>query len=263
MTPPITTVFFDLGDTLWHFPNMPPREFIRKETVRRLRELLATWGHHFEGERFYLGRDIRLAVEEETSRAFHGDCVDPNYPELCRRVAARHDLSLTREQSEELWEAWNLGGAFLGRELFPDVLPTLQWLKERSYRLGAVTNRGYSGPRFHEEMRDLGLTDLFESTVVSCEIGYMKPHPRIFQYALKSLGAAAEETAMVGDSLHADVEGAKTLGMTAIWRRPVIGEPLEMTEDEPEPGPAEPDYTVESIGDLKSLPLFAGAMTPR
>ena len=118
MTPPITTVFFDLGDTLWHFPNMPPREFIRKETVRRLRELLATWGHHFEGERFYLGRDIRLAVEEETSRAFHGDCVDPNYPELCRRVAARHDLSLTREQGEELWEAWNLGGAFLGRELF-------------------------------------------------------------------------------------------------------------------------------------------------
>ena len=61
----------------------------------------------------------------------------------------------------------------------------------------------------------------------------------------------------------ADVEGAKTLGMTAIWRRPVIGEPLEMTEDEPEPGPAEPDYTVENIGDLKGLPLFAGAMTPR
>src|SRR5438034_5514361 len=155
MRPRITTVFFDLGDTLWHFPNMPPRELIRKETVRRIRELLATWGHHFEGERFYLGRDIRLAVEEETSRAFHGDCVDPNYPELCRRVAARHDLSLTREQGEELWEAWNLGGAFLGRELFADVLPTLQWLKERGYWLGAVTNRGYSGPRFHEEMRDL------------------------------------------------------------------------------------------------------------
>ena len=36
-----------------------------------------------------------------------------------------------------------------------------------------------------------------------------------------------------------------------------------MTEDEPEPGPAEPDYTVENIGDLKGLPLFAGAMTPR
>ena len=122
MTRSITTAFFDLGDTLWHFPNMPPREFIRKETVRRIRELLASWDYHFEGERFYPGRDIRLAVEEETSRAFHGDCVDPNYPELCRRVAARHDLDLTAEQGQELWEAWNLGGAFLGRELFPDSI---------------------------------------------------------------------------------------------------------------------------------------------
>jgi len=259
----ITTVFFDLGDTLWHFPNMPPRELIRKETVRRIRELLAGWDHHFEGERFYLGRDIRLAVEEETSRAFHGDCVDPNYPELCRRVAAEHDLDLTAQQGEELWEAWNLGGAFLGRELFPDVLPTLHWLKERGYRLGAVTNRGYSGPRFHDEMRDLGLTDLFEATVISCDVGYMKPHPRIFQYALKRMGVDAEETVMVGDSLRADVEGAKTLGMTAVWRRPPADEPVEETTDEPEPGSVEPDYTIGNIGELKGLSLFADALAPR
>jgi HAD superfamily hydrolase (TIGR01662 family) len=263
MTPRVTTVFFDLGDTLWHFPNMPPRELVRKETVRRIRELLASWGHHFEGERFYLGRDIRLSVEEETTRAFHGECVDPNYPELCRRVAARHELALTPEQGEELWEAWNLGGAFLGRELFPDVQPTLEWLRERGYRLGAVTNRGYSGPRFHEEMWELGLTDLFETTVISCDVGYMKPHPRIFQYALEHMSAEAAETVMVGDSLRADVEGAKTLGMTAIWRRPVTGEPLEATEDEPEPGPIAPDYTIDNIGELKMLPLFADAATAK
>ena len=263
MRPRITTVFFDLGDTLWHFPNMPPRELIRKETVRRIRELLATWGHHFEGERFYLGRDIRLAVEEETSRAFHGDCIDPNYPELCRRIAAEHDLALTPHQGGELWEAWNLGGEFLGRELFPDVLPTLQWLKDRGYRLGAVTNRGYSGPRFHEEMRYLGLTDLFETTVISCDVGYMKPHTRIFQYALERMRVDAEETVMVGDSLRADVEGAKALGMTGIWRRPVTGEPVETTEDEPEPGAVEPDYTIDAIGELMDLPLFVDALTPR
>jgi HAD superfamily hydrolase (TIGR01662 family) len=256
MPPRITTVFFDLGDTLWHFPNMPPRELVRKETVRRIRELLSSWGHHFEGERFYLGRDIRLAVEEETSRAFHGDCVDPNYPELCRRVAARHELDLTPEQGEELWEAWNLGGAFLGRTLFPDVIPTLQWLRDRGIRLAAVTNRGYSGPRFHEEMRDLGLTDLFEATVISCDVGYMKPHPRIFHQALERTGVEAAETVMVGDSLRADVEGAKTLGMTAVWRRPVTGEPVEETEDAPEPGPIAPDYTIDNIGELKTLPLF-------
>jgi HAD superfamily hydrolase (TIGR01662 family) len=162
-----------------------------------------------------------------------------------------------------LWEAWNLGGAFLGRELFPDVLPTLQWLREAGYRLGAVTNRGYSGPRFHEEMEDLGLADLFETTAISCDFGYMKPHPRIFQYALEQMGAEAAEAVMVGDSLRADVEGAKTLGMTAIWRRPVTGEPLEATEDEPEPGPIAPDYTIDDIGELTTLPLFSGAAAPK
>jgi HAD superfamily hydrolase (TIGR01549 family) len=259
MAPRITTVFFDLGDTLWHFPNMPPREIVRKETVRRIRELLSSWGHHLEGERFYLGRDIRLAIEEETTRAFHGDCVDPNYPEICRRIAAQHGLDLTPEQGEELWEAWNLGGAFLGRVLFPDVIPTLQWLRDRGVRLAAVTNRGYSGPRFHEEMRDLGLTELFEATVISCDVGYMKPHPRIFHDALERLGVEAEETAMVGDSLRADVEGAKMLGVTAVWRRPVAGEPVEETEDEPEPGRVVPDYTIDAIGELKGLPIFDDA----
>lgn len=252
-----TTVLFDLGDTVWHFPNMPPREVVRRETVSRIRQLLASWGQDMDGERFYLGRDIRLAVDEETSRAFHGDCLDPGYPELCRRIAGRHGLELNREQGEELWEAWNLGGAFLGRVLFPDVIETLRWLQQRGYRLGAVTNRGYSGPRFHEEMRDLGLTDLFEATVVSCDVGYLKPHPRIFQYALDAMQIEAGEAAMVGDSLRADVEGAKTVGMTAVWRRPVAGEPVEATEDEPEPGPVSPDYTIDSIGELRGLPIFS------
>jgi HAD superfamily hydrolase (TIGR01662 family) len=256
MAPNITTVFFDLGDTLWHFPKMPPRETVRKETVGRIRKLLESWGEPFEGDRFYLGRDIRLAVDAETSRAFHGDCVDPNYPELCRRIAAQHDLDLSAEQGEELWEAWNLGGAFLGRELFPDVLPTLGWLRGRGTRLGVVTNRGFSGPRFHEELRDLGLEDLFEATVISCDLGYMKPHPRIFEHALELVNATPQETAMVGDSLRADVEGAKALGMTAIWRRPVVGEPLEATEDIPEPGQVVPDYTIDTIGDLRDLPIF-------
>ena len=43
MTGP-TAVLFDLGDTLWHFPKMPPRDAIRGETVRRISSLLNRWG---------------------------------------------------------------------------------------------------------------------------------------------------------------------------------------------------------------------------
>lgn len=259
----INVVFFDLGDTLWHFPAMPPVEIIRGETMKRVSALVRSWGYEVDGERAYLARDIRFAIEEETSRAFHGDCIDPGYPDICRRVAARHGLNLTPEQGRALWEAWNLGGAFLGRRLYPDVLDTLRWLRRRGYRLGAITNRGYSGLRFHQEMRDLGLAKLFEVTVISCDVGYMKPHPRIFQYALEAMDVEAAESVMVGDSLRADVEGAKTVGMLAVWRRPSTAEPVEATEDEPEQvGPVQPDYVIETIGELRSLPLFIAPGEP-
>lgn len=254
----ITAVLFDLGDTLWHFPSMPDVNLIRGETVRRLAGLLKSWGEEVTNERRMLGRDIRLAVERETHAAFHGDCVDPGYPELCRRVARQHGMELTPEQGEELWEAWNLGGKFLGRTLFPDVLDTLRWLRDRGFRLGAVTNRGYGGPRFHEEMRDLGLADLFETVVLSCDAGYMKPHPRIYEATLESMSLDPKATAMVGDNVRADVEGAKALGMTAIWRRPPLDEPVEASADPPEiEGDVQPDYTIDNIGEMRDLPPFA------
>ncbi len=259
----VTAVLFDLGDTLWHFPNMPQREVIRGETVARISRLLRSWGYPMSGDRRMIGRDIRLAIEEETERAFHGNCVDPGYPEICRRVAARHGMQLTPEQGEELWEAWNLGGRFLGRKLFPDVLDTLRWLSDCGYRLAAVTNRGYSGPRFHEEMQELGLSDLFEVLVISCDVGYMKPHPRIFQVALEQLGVEALAAVMVGDSLRADVAGARALGMTAVWRRPRADEPVEATTDLPEPGPIAPDYVIENLAELKELPVFREAPSPK
>jgi len=258
MTRRITAVLFDLGDTLWHFPNMPPHEAIRKETVRRFRRLLEGWGIVFRDELRFLGRDIRLAVEEETERAFWGDCISPNYPLLCKEVASRFGLDLSDSQAEELWDTWNLGGPFLGRQLFPDVIDTLQWLRDCGYRLGAVTNRGYSGPHFQAEMRGLGLSDLFEVVSISCDVGYMKPHPRIFQHALDAMGLPPQETMMVGDNLRADVAGAKALGMIAVWRRPPLGEPVEETADPPgTEGEIAPDYIIDNIADLAGLPILS------
>lgn len=257
MTARITAVLFDLGNTLWHFPDRPPQDVVAAETRRRIFGLLRRWGFEVTPERFFLARDIRAATEEATGEAFHGDCRDPGYPDVCRRVSAGHGLALTPEQSEELWEAWNLEGAFVGRTLFPDVLETLRWLKERGYRLGSVTNRGWDGLRFQQEMRELGLAELFEVVAMSCQVGYLKPHPRIFQHALDHMGIEPEAAVMVGDSLRGDVEGAQALRMTAVWRPPAPREDARETEDRPEP-PASvvPDYVIETLSDLKGLPIF-------
>ena len=215
----IKNVLFDLGDTLWHFPKMPAAQDIRMETVRRISNVLQSWGVPMEGELRFLGRDIRLGVEKVDRAAYESDCVSPDFNEAVRQIVAEKGLQISYEQAAQLWDAWNLGGLMLGRTMFDDAYPTLDWLKSNGIRIGCVTNRVFGGPRFREELRELGLDQYFESVSVSCDMGYMKPHPKAYQYALDEMKIDARETAMVGDSLRADIEGAQALGMLGIWRR--------------------------------------------
>lgn len=260
----ITAVFLDLGETLWHFPKMPPREIIRGETVHRISELLRSWGVEPAGELFFLGRDIRLAIEQATEEAYWGDLVSPDYPQVAKQVAAEKGVTISDEQAVQLWHTWNLGGIFLGREIYAGVIETLRWLRERGYRVGSVTNRGLGGEPFRDELQHHGLLDLFEVLSISCEVGYLKPHPRIFQHALDALGVEPEEAVMVGDSLRADIGGAKALGMTAVLKR----NNAAGTENDPEKdmgGPeegerqdqAEPDFVVDELWELTTLPILA------
>ena len=260
----IKAVLFDLGETLWHFPKLPPREIIRGETVHRISELLRSWGVEPAGDLFFLGRDIRVAIEQATEEAYWGDLVSPNYPQLAKQVAAEKGLTISDEQAVQLWQTWNLGGIFLGREIYPGVIDTLGWLRERGYHVGSVTDRGLGGELFREELRHHGLLDLFEVLSISCEVGYLKPHPHIFQHALDALGVGPEETVMVGDSLRADVGGAKALGMTAVLKRNSATEAEKDPEkdmgrpEKSEPrDPAEPDFVVDDLWELTALPIFA------
>jgi FMN phosphatase YigB (HAD superfamily) len=253
----IRAVLFDLGDTLWHFPNMPPHIAVKQETVRRVCDLLRRWGIEPDGPLFFLGRDIRIAVEEETERAYRTDLVSPDYPALCRQVAARLGLTISDGQTAELWDAWNLGGQFFGRTLFPDALDTLRWLQERGFKVGAVTDRAYGGPRFMAELEEYGLEPYLQVVTISSNVGYLKPHPKIFQHALDALAVEAEETMMVGDSLRCDVAGAKGLGMVAVWKRPPLDEPTEVGADKVDvKGEIAPDYIIDNLWELTQLPIL-------
>ena len=253
----IKAVLFDLGDTLWHFPNMPPPLAVKQETVRRVSDVLRGWGIEPEGPLFFLGRDIRIAVEEETERAYRTDLVSPDYPALCREVAARLGLTVNARQTEELWDAWNLGGQFFGRTLFPGALDTLRWLQERGFKVGAVTDRAYGGPRFLAELEECGLDGYFKVVTISSNVGYLKPHPEIFQHALDALAIEAEETMMVGDSLRCDVAGAKGLGMIAVWKRPPLDEPTEVGTDKVDvEGEIAPDYIIDNVWELTELGIL-------
>jgi putative hydrolase of the HAD superfamily len=166
----------------------------------------------------------------------HGLTLDSDrYPEA--RAAAIEKLSGERDlvHDEEVWVAFTeqivlgMGADPAGaracavdmvREwerhenftLYEDALPVLADLRARGIRIGLVTN----GQRDLDEFVRHHRLEV-DAMVGSKAHGRIKPHPSIFVAALRQLEVAPEEAAMVGDSYEDDIEGARALGMRAIF----------------------------------------------
>jgi putative hydrolase of the HAD superfamily len=112
----------------------------------------------------------------------------------------------------------------------------------KRYKLGIVSN--FAIPECVDKLLERhGLEKLFDVVVVSGAVNKRKPSPEIFEEALKKLGITAEKTVFVGDTVDADIEGAKSAGMKAIFieRRP-----------QKEVESACPDLTIKGLGELLS-----------
>lgn len=94
--------------------------------------------------------------------------------------------------------------------------PTLARLKREGYKLALVSNYAHT-PVLRDALTRLGLAEHFDAFVVSADVGYLKPHARIFEAALETLGVPAEDAVMVGNDPTCDVEGAKKAGIKAVW----------------------------------------------
>jgi putative hydrolase of the HAD superfamily len=96
--------------------------------------------------------------------------------------------------------------------LYEDSLPVLDELRRHGLKIGLVSN----GQRDLEEFAAHHALDA-DAMVGSKAHGRTKPHPSIFVAALEALEVAPHEVAMVGDSLEDDIEGARALGIRAIF----------------------------------------------
>ena len=90
-------VLFDLGNTLWHIPERPSVDEIRKETVRRIYGLLGSWGVKPERELRFLGRDIRLAIGAADKAAYESDQLSPDIPALVQKLVGTKGLDISLE----------------------------------------------------------------------------------------------------------------------------------------------------------------------
>ena len=70
----------------------------------------------------------------------------------------------------------------------------------------------------HALMQAIGKHGLrFEGVLTSEMVRAYKPDPKIFEHALALIGVDAHRAMHVGDSLHSDVAGASSAGITATW----------------------------------------------
>lgn len=99
----------------------------------------------------------------------------------------------------------------------PGAVETLAALRERGLKLALVSN--YDG-RLHRVVAELGLGRFFDAVLVSSEVGWAKPSPRIYAAALAALRLAPAEALMVGDRLREDVAGARAAGLRALLYDP-------------------------------------------
>ena len=70
--------------------------------------------------------------------------------------------------------------------------------------------------RLPEIIRGLGASSRFEGVITSARVGVRKPHPGIFEAALRLAGTPVDATIYVGDSVKHDVQGARGVGMGSI-----------------------------------------------
>jgi putative hydrolase of the HAD superfamily len=96
---------------------------------------------------------------------------------------------------------------------YPEVVGTLARLRADGARLAVVSNWDVS---LHDVLERTGLRRLVDAVVISAELGVAKPDPAIFHAALERLGADAGGAVHVGDSLEADVAGARAAGLEAV-----------------------------------------------
>ncbi|HDZ06454.1 hypothetical protein LCGC14_0052290 [marine sediment metagenome] len=198
----VTDVFFDLDHTLWDFD---------KNSAFTFQKIFNEQNVALELEDFlevYMPANLKfwkLFREEKITKA------QLRYQRLksvfdTMGYAASDDLILLLSD-----EYINNLSSF--NTLFPNAIEVLNYLKPK-YKLHIITN-GFQEVQA-KKLVNSGIHSYFDQIIDSETAGVKKPNPIIFNLALNRAGAIPEKSLMIGDSLEADIIGAKSVGFNTI-----------------------------------------------
>ncbi len=127
-----------------------------------------------------------------------------------RRVVARATGCDDPDYFEGLFRYFGSPRAY---QLAPGLEACCLELCSSGVKLGIISN---ADTRTHRVIEGLGLSQLVDVVLLSAELSWDKPDPRIFHEACQLLDVAPKHTLHVGDSLECDVQGARGAGLRAL-----------------------------------------------
>jgi putative hydrolase of the HAD superfamily len=202
-------LFFDLDHTLWDF---------EKNAAETIYTLYDTFGLHqfgkFSSTDFYKKYS---AINHRMWRQYHEGKITQEQLRVQRFEQTLTKLGLEPEQvPADLHEAFTTLCP-TKTALFPYTHETLAYLKNK-YVLHIITN-GFKEVQAIK-MASSNLHQYFAEVITSECAGCSKPDTKIFQHALSLAGVKAADCLMIGDSLEADILGAKNAGIDQVFFNP-------------------------------------------
>lgn len=206
----IKFIYFDLDNTLWDFKR---NSDISLEKVYR--EKISPLGD--PSIDFPSFKEVYEKYNHALWRAYERGEVKSEQLQVTRFQKTIEELGITSVgKGEELNHFYTQNLVKLPH-LMPKAKEILDYLSP-NYNLGILSN-GFKNLQYMK-MNHSDIIHYFNPIITSDQIGFNKPHPEIFHYAIEKTGLSPKEIAYVGDDYLVDTVAANQRGITGILLDP-------------------------------------------
>jgi putative hydrolase of the HAD superfamily len=201
-------VFFDLDETLWDFKTNS------YDTILEVFEMYRLEGLGLKSKAFYARYCIHNNYYWEL---FRNGNIRREELRIIRFIKTLQDFNVTDEVLAKGLSESYLKILPTKTRLHSDAVDVLKYLKQK-YALHIITN-GFEEVQFMK-LQYSGIINFFRYIITSEMAGSQKPNRAIFKYAFERANASALNSIFIGDSIEADIHGAKGVGMDYILFNP-------------------------------------------
>ncbi|WP_027375997.1 YjjG family noncanonical pyrimidine nucleotidase [Kaistella palustris] len=203
----IQHIFFDLDNTLWdHRRNayLTLKEIFKKEDISEK--------YNLDFEDFH---KEYFTINERLWEQIRDGEITKDYLREHRFYDAFAFFGIEDATLAQTFESNFLDEILNYNDLVEGAFQILEYLSEKDYVLHILSN-GFQEVTY-KKCELSGIKNYFQTITSADEINVRKPHPEVYEYALRKAGAQKENSMMIGDDWIADVEGGKSFGLQVVF----------------------------------------------